>query len=158
MSLILDSLPEFFGALGSACVAAGGAWGIRWAVRRRDARLRRYTLLGTVAADGNPVQHTTTHPAGASVTVNVNGAQEAFELTDVQLEDGTYAAEPVHRLRRYTLLGTVAADGNPVQHPTTRPAGTTITREINGVRERFELTNALLHDGTYAAEPMDLYV
>jgi hypothetical protein len=54
----------------------------------------------------------------------------------------------------------------PEEHPSnldnlaplpTRPAGTTITWIANGQPERFELTDVLLHDNTFAAEPLDRY-
>ncbi|CAM5680294.1 hypothetical protein SAVIM338S_07308 [Streptomyces avidinii] len=62
------------------------------------------------------------------------------------------------QVRRYTLLGTLAPDGSPAQITSTRPARTAITYRAGGLAERFELTDALLHDGTYAAEPLDRYV
>jgi hypothetical protein len=60
-------------------------------------------------------------------------------------------------LRRYTLLGT-GTGGDPLLYETTRPPGTIISREIDGHREQFELTDVLLRDGTYAAEKLDRYV
>ncbi|MFJ4242793.1 hypothetical protein ACIP17_19520 [Streptomyces iakyrus] len=62
------------------------------------------------------------------------------------------------RPRRYTLLNTVAPDGGPVRLLTTRPPGTVLTLEVNGQRERYELTGVRLPDDTYAAEPADRYV
>lgn len=63
--------------------------------------------------------------------------------------------EGTRTLRRYTLLRTVGPDGAPGQHETTRPAGTVITRRVNGHSQRFELTDVPLGDGTFAAEPLD---
>lgn len=61
-------------------------------------RLRHFTLLRTEGADGTPVRHETTRPTGTKITRWVEGRQRLYELTDVQLEDGTYAAEPLdHR-------------------------------------------------------------
>lgn len=62
--------------------------------------------------------------------------------------DGTRA------LRRYTLLRSVDPDGTPYQYETTRPPGTVITQRVNGQSRHFELTDALLGDGTFAAEPV----
>ncbi|MFG2234923.1 hypothetical protein ACGFNX_33865 [Streptomyces sp. NPDC048723] len=60
--------------------------------------------------------------------------------------------------RTYTLIGTRAPDGHAVQIASSRPAGTVINRqEPAGERRRFELTDAVLSDGTYAAEPLDWY-
>ncbi|MFD9474587.1 hypothetical protein [Streptomyces goshikiensis] len=61
--------------------------------------------------------------------------------------------------RTYTLIGTRAPDGHVVQIASSRPAGTVITRQDpTGLRrQRFELTDAVLSDGTYAAEPLDWY-
>ncbi|WP_329127194.1 hypothetical protein [Streptomyces sp. NBC_01465] len=58
-------------------------------------------------------------------------------------------------LRRYTLLRTAGQDGTPDQIPTTQPPGTVITHLVGGCPQRFELTDAPLGDGTYAAEPLD---
>ncbi|MGP3636859.1 hypothetical protein ACTU45_26475 [Streptomyces sp. 24-1644] len=60
--------------------------------------------------------------------------------------------------RTYTLVGTRAPDGQTAQIASSRPAGTVITWQepASGAR-RFELTDAVLSDGTYAAEPLDWY-
>ncbi|MET8668093.1 hypothetical protein ABZV87_27620 [Streptomyces tendae] len=61
-------------------------------------RLRRFTLLRTESADGTPVRYETTRPTGTRITPWVDGRQRLYELTAVQLEDGSYAAEPLdHR-------------------------------------------------------------
>ncbi|WP_326655975.1 hypothetical protein [Streptomyces anthocyanicus] len=61
-------------------------------------RVRHFILLRTEGVDGTPVRYETTRPAGTKITPWVDGRQRLFELTDVQLEDGTYAAEPLdHR-------------------------------------------------------------
>lgn len=90
MSMIQEVLPEFLGALGAAIALSGGTR-IGRLFRRghvdvhvpvvgsagegvRDqpeadiakATLRRYTLLGTMTADGQPVQVTSTRPAARS--------------------------------------------------------------------------------------------
>ncbi|MFF4647503.1 hypothetical protein [Streptomyces sp. NPDC001389] len=60
--------------------------------------------------------------------------------------------------RTYTLLGVRAADGQPVHLPSSRPAGTRVAWSGPvGKREEFELTDAVLADGTYAAERLGLY-
>ncbi|MGW0902956.1 hypothetical protein [Streptomyces sp. NPDC002853] len=59
------------------------------------------------------------------------------------------------QLRRYTLLRTTGVDGTPDRYETTRPPGTVITHRVSGLPQRFELTDAPLGDGTYAAEPLD---
>ncbi|CCA59008.1 hypothetical protein SVEN_5722 [Streptomyces venezuelae ATCC 10712] len=61
--------------------------------------------------------------------------------------------------RTYTLIGTRAPDGHVVQLASSRPAGTVITwpEPASDRRQRFELTDAVLSDGTYAAEPLDWY-
>jgi hypothetical protein len=38
------------------------------------------------------------------------------------------------------------------------PAGTVITRQVDGCIERFELTEVLRYDGTHAAEPLDRHL
>ncbi|MEV7616157.1 hypothetical protein [Streptomyces sp. NPDC089799] len=69
---------------------------------------------------------------------------------------GTTAALAASRtFRRYTLLRTAVGGGTPDQYETTRPPGTVITYRVNGHPQRFELTDAPLGDGTYAAEPLD---
>ncbi|AYV31829.1 hypothetical protein EES41_34340 [Streptomyces sp. ADI95-16] len=59
--------------------------------------------------------------------------------------------------RTYTLVGTRGPDGQPVRIASGRAAGTVITRQEGRGRRRFELTDAVLSDGTYAAEPLDGY-
>ncbi|MFI1285154.1 hypothetical protein ACH4U5_31095 [Streptomyces sp. NPDC020858] len=53
--------------------------------------LRRYTLLRT----SGPGQYDTTRPGGTVITHHIDGRTQRFELTDVPLGDGTYAAEPI---------------------------------------------------------------
>ncbi|MGY5099449.1 hypothetical protein [Streptomyces sp. 900105245] len=60
-----------------------------------------------------------------------------------------------HVVRRYGLLGTADVDGALLHHETTRAPGTVVTRRIRGQVRRFELTDAPLGDGTFAAEPVD---
>ncbi|MFF5960391.1 hypothetical protein [Streptomyces luteogriseus] len=62
---------------------------------------------------------------------------------------------PPRVLRRFSLLGTTGADGGPVQYETTRAPGSVITRRIGSLSHRFELTEAPIGDGTFAAEPLD---
>ncbi|MEU0283276.1 hypothetical protein [Streptomyces sp. NPDC006195] len=64
---------------------------------------------------------------------------------------------PHAKAKRYTLLGTSTDDGSPVQLTSTRPPGTVVTWLTGGYRERFELTDVQLYDGTFAAEPVDRY-
>jgi hypothetical protein len=59
--------------------------------------------------------------------------------------------------RTYTLSGTLAPDGHPVRIVSTRPAGTVIYHHGRIGREEFELTDAMLTDGTYATEPLCRY-
>ncbi|MFB7609926.1 hypothetical protein [Streptomyces gardneri] len=68
------------------------------------------------------------------------------------------AAEAVRPVRTYTLLGVRAADGQPVHLPSSRPAGIRVTWSgPTGKTEQFELTDAVLPDGTYAAERVSVY-
>ncbi|MFF5365429.1 hypothetical protein ACFY4I_39610 [Streptomyces scabiei] len=97
MTYLLDALPELLGGLGAAFVLAGLTWLARWALGRRNGQLRRYTLLSTVGPDGNPILHVTTRRAGTTITRDTGGQRERFELTDVLMPDGTYAAEPLDR-------------------------------------------------------------
>ncbi|MFE9933573.1 hypothetical protein [Streptomyces sp. NPDC005533] len=67
----------------------------------------------------------------------------------------TAAGQPV---RTYALLGAWAADGQPVHCPSSRPAEVRVTWSgPTGKREQFELTDAVLPDGTYAAERVSVY-
>ncbi|MFD4664762.1 hypothetical protein [Streptomyces halstedii] len=65
------------------------------------------------------------------------------------------APPPPRVLRRFSLLGTTGTDGTPLYFETTRAPGSVITRRVGGLSQRFELTDAPLGDGTYAAEPLD---
>ncbi|MFF3675870.1 hypothetical protein ACFYYS_18080 [Streptomyces sp. NPDC002120] len=60
-------------------------------------------------------------------------------------------------VRTYTLLGTRAADGQPVHLPSSQPAGMVVTWTGPAGPERYELTDAVLPDGTFAAERTALY-
>ncbi|MFE7070443.1 hypothetical protein ACFU96_10185 [Streptomyces sp. NPDC057620] len=81
-------------------VAAVFAW--LWSHRRPvDAvppRVRQFTLLRTEDSDGSPVRYETTLPTGTTITPWVNGHQRHYTLTDGQLADGTFAAEPLDHL------------------------------------------------------------
>ncbi|MFF2432535.1 hypothetical protein [Streptomyces mirabilis] len=68
-----------------------------WLVRRRNQGVRRYTLLNSVDADGNPVLHVTTRRAGTIIRRDVGRGSKRFELTGAQMADGTYVAGPVDR-------------------------------------------------------------
>lgn len=61
-------------------------------------------------------------------------------------------------LRRYTLLGATTGDGTPTRLLSTRPAGSIVAHHVDGRTERFELTDVPMHDGTFAAEPLDRYL
>ncbi|MFJ5049285.1 hypothetical protein [Streptomyces sp. NPDC088719] len=107
-------MPQFIDVPGlvSSIVGAGVLAGVtatwRW-MRVRDTgegeagtpvggarSLRRYTLLRTTGAHGSPEQYETTWPTGTVITHRVDGLHpRRFELTDVPLGDGTYAAEPL---------------------------------------------------------------
>ncbi|MFE5614193.1 hypothetical protein [Streptomyces sp. NPDC056524] len=66
--------------------------------------------------------------------------------------------EGVRPVRTYTLLGARAADGQPVHLPSSRPAGTRVIWSVPArTAEQFELTDAVLPDGTYAAERVAEY-
>ncbi|MFC9825229.1 hypothetical protein ACFWG6_29020 [Streptomyces erythrochromogenes] len=58
------------------------------------------------------------------------------------------------QVRRYTLLDTRGDDGQPQHLISTLPAGTVVTCTAGGGPERFELTDAVLPDGSFAAEPL----
>ncbi|MGQ4484375.1 hypothetical protein ACN6LM_003672 [Streptomyces sp. SAS_281] len=68
-------------------------------------------------------------------------------------------AEAARSARTYTLIGERAPDGHAVLLASSRPAGTVITWQepASDRRQRFELTDAVLSDGTFAAEPLDWY-
>ncbi|MFB8211102.1 hypothetical protein [Streptomyces sp. NPDC056010] len=80
--------------------AAAGTWLFRRShpVQPEPPRVRSFTLLRTEGADGVAVQYETTRPAGTRITPWVDGYQRLYELTDVRLEDGSYAAEPLDQL------------------------------------------------------------
>ncbi|MEU2315371.1 hypothetical protein [Streptomyces albidoflavus] len=65
------------------------------------------------------------------------------------------APAPPRVLRRFSLLGTTGADGALLHHETTRTPGSVVTLRFGDLSQRFELTDAPLGDGTYAAEPLD---
>ncbi len=110
MSQLID-VPGLVSSLVCACVLAGVTAIWRW-MRVRGAgesresapaggarTLRRYTLLRTAGAHGNPEQYETTWPTGTVITHRVDGGPpQRFELTDVPLSNGTYAAEPLDYL------------------------------------------------------------
>ncbi|GAA2607334.1 hypothetical protein [Streptomyces lienomycini] len=113
MPLLIDALPDLLGALGATCVIAftSAAWRRLSSRRPRSAHrgapvtaldgrrmLRRYTLLRAGGPDGDPVTYETTRPAGTIITRQVDGHPRYFELTDVPLGDGTFAAEPLDHL------------------------------------------------------------
>ncbi|MEU3891328.1 hypothetical protein [Streptomyces sp. NPDC029041] len=107
MLLLLDAVPDLLSAIGAAAVIAlaSAAWR-RLSSRRAAASaaldesrtLRRYTLLRTSGPDGAPEQYETTRPAGTVIVHRVDGLSQRFELTDVPLGDGTFAAEPFDHL------------------------------------------------------------
>ncbi|MGW7064948.1 hypothetical protein ACWGHM_41560 [Streptomyces sp. NPDC054904] len=67
--------------------------------------------------------------------------------------------EAVRPARTYTLLGARATDGQPVHLPSSHPAGIRVTWiDPAGKAEQFELTDAVLPDGTYAAERVSAYL
>jgi hypothetical protein len=93
MSLFAATLPNFLGGL--AVLLVGSV--LTWALARRANRPRQYTLLNSAAPDGSPVVHLTTRRAGTIIRRDVGRGPERFKLTNVQLADGTYAAEPIDR-------------------------------------------------------------
>ncbi|MFE3830573.1 hypothetical protein [Streptomyces sp. NPDC059092] len=122
MDILIAALPELVGALGSAAIAST----VMWCFRARRRQRARTSAATTLTSPEFPAQ-----------------AQSTF---------GT----PRAKAKRYTLLGT-SGDCGPVQLTSTRPPGTVVTWLISGHRERFELTDVPLCDGTFAAEPVDRY-
>ncbi|MCX5612988.1 hypothetical protein OHB39_36365 [Streptomyces sp. NBC_00047] len=70
---------------------------------------------------------------------------------------GTDVPPAAGTMRTYTLLGARAADGQPAHLPSNKPAGTVVTWTGPAGPERFELTDGVLPDGTYAADRTALY-
>ncbi|MFC9288045.1 hypothetical protein [Streptomyces sp. NPDC057052] len=113
MNVFFDALPEFLGALGATAMTGLGALIARKLRGTRSALMppaapavdlskptaRRFTLLETTHISGKTVQITTTRPAGTVITYRFDDRTERFELTDIPLHDGTFAAEPVGRYR-----------------------------------------------------------
>ncbi|RPF24724.1 hypothetical protein [Streptomyces sp. TLI_185] len=93
MNILAATVPNFLGGL--AVLIVGSA--LTWVLARRANRPRRYTLLNSAAPDGSPIVHLTTRRAGTIIRRDVGRGPERFELTNVQLPDGTYAAEPIDR-------------------------------------------------------------
>jgi len=129
MHILLDALPEFLGALGSAAVIG--------MLLRCGRRVRRLTRHGRDAA--------APRVGGGTRAETDAGARGGPERRGMDLV----------KARRYTLLDAVTDDGLPIQVTTTRPAGTLITHTLTGQERHFELTNVRLYDGTFAAEPTD---
>ncbi|MCX5216133.1 hypothetical protein OG689_44165 [Kitasatospora sp. NBC_00240] len=94
---IQPSLTEFYCAVLAALLLSALGWATRRIVASRNKELRRYTLLGSVDAQGNPLLHDTTRGTGTVITRDIDGQRRQFELTDALLRDGTYAAEPLER-------------------------------------------------------------
>ncbi|MFW3469915.1 hypothetical protein ACN24M_00135 [Streptomyces microflavus] len=92
MNLFDATLPNFLGGLAVLVLASFVTW-----VIRRGPRVRRYTLLNSATPEGSPVLHLTTLRAGTIIRRDVGRGMERFELTKVQMPDGTYAAEPMDR-------------------------------------------------------------
>lgn len=106
VSLALDKGLDLLGpavGLGLLVMLLIAATVIAWLWSRRpvDAvppRVRQFTLLRTEDSDGSPVRYETTLPTGTTITPWVNGNQRHYTLTDGQLADGTFAAEPLDLL------------------------------------------------------------
>jgi hypothetical protein len=124
MHFLLDALPEFLGALGSAAVIG--------MLLRCGRRVRSLTRGTDTAAP------------------HVGGCTRAE--ADAGARGPECRGAGLAKARRYTLLDTVTDDGLPIQVTTTRPVGTLITHTFTGQERHFELTNVRLHDGTFAAE------
>ncbi|MFE6770133.1 hypothetical protein ACFVFD_14325 [Streptomyces fimicarius] len=101
-------VPGLVSSIVGAGILAGATATWRWMVVREAEEgedsmpvggvrsFRCYTLLRTAGAHGSPEQYETTWPTGTVITHRVDGGHpRRFELTDVQLGDGTYAAEPL---------------------------------------------------------------
>ncbi|GAA2651411.1 hypothetical protein GCM10010425_75680 [Streptomyces spororaveus] len=58
---------------------------------------RTYTAISTLGADGRPAHFITAQPVGAVVIQQFGTRPERFLLTDVQLADGSFVAEPLDR-------------------------------------------------------------
>ncbi|MEX2985635.1 hypothetical protein [Streptomyces sp. C36] len=105
MPLLLGLLdiPGLCTSLVLAALLTGGSATRRW-LRSRGTQpstaepprtLRRYTLLRTSGLHGTADQYETTRPPGTVITHRIGDRPQRFELTDVPLGDGTYAAEPL---------------------------------------------------------------
>lgn len=125
MSLLLNAMPELLGGLGTAAVISGTVQLVR--------------LLRRARAAGRPP-----HPPHNTQADDVDDTGSPLDTRVVLV-----------KARRYTLLGAMTDAGHPLQITTTRLAGTVITQNVGGQERRFELTTALLYDGTFAAEPSD---
>jgi hypothetical protein len=93
VTTLRDAVPEFVGGL----LAVIGLTVTGWYVERRRNTLRRYTLLNSADTDGNPVLHVTTRRPGTVITRDIGCGPERFELTEAEMPDGTYVAEPMDR-------------------------------------------------------------
>lgn len=93
MNVLELSLPEFLGGLAVVIVVAV----VTWCIRRRTDGPRRYRLINCAHTDGTPVSHLTTRPVGTIIWRDVGRGMERFVLTDSQLPDGDFVAEPMDR-------------------------------------------------------------
>lgn len=97
MTTLLDALPELLGALGAGLVLAGVSWVVRKVHSRGMVRRvpRQYSVLYSGHSGGHPDRFASRQPAGTVVLHVVEGRVQRLLLTETQLSDGTFAAQPL---------------------------------------------------------------
>jgi hypothetical protein len=96
MGTLIDAVPELLGGFGAGLLLAGATWIVRKVRSRSTAQplLRQYTVLYSESPEGRPERFASGQPAGSIVLHLIEGRVQRLVLTETQLSDGTFAAQP----------------------------------------------------------------
>lgn len=97
MSTLMDAVPELLGGFGAGLLLAGAAWIVRKVCSRGTPGLllRQYTVIYSANSEGRPERFASGQPAGSIVLHVIEGRVQRLMLTETQLSDGTFAAQPL---------------------------------------------------------------